>query len=77
MLPPSHTSRTPEQIVSEKIYFDSAGYLYRAMSWIDHFERNDHFVSLLYACIEARYGIEYLIFEEIIISTGADFNGRI
>ena len=74
MLPPSHTSRTPEQIVSEKIYFDSAGYLYRAMSWIDHFERNDHFVSLLYACIEARYGIEYLIFEEIIISTGADLS---
>ena len=74
MLPPSHTARTPEQIISENIYFDSAGYLYRAMSWIDHFERNDQYAALLYACIEARYGIEYLIFEEIIISTGADLS---
>lgn len=74
MLPPSHTSRKPEDIVSEKLYFDSMGYLYRAMSWLDHFERNDQFTALLYACIEARYGIEYLIFEEIVISTGADLS---
>ena len=72
MLPPSHTSRTPEDIVSKELYFDSIGYLYRAMSWLDYFERKDHFTALIYACIEARFGIETLIFEEIVISTGAN-----
>ena len=74
MLPPNHTSRTPENIVSEKLHFDSVGYLYRAMSWLDYFERNNQFTALLYACIEARYGIEYLMFEEIVISTGANLS---
>ena len=74
MLPPNHTSRKPEEIISEKVYFDSAGYLYRSMSWIDHFERHDQFAALLYACFEARLGIEYLIFEEIVISTGANLS---
>ena len=72
MIIPSHTSRTPEEIVGEKLYFDSAGYFYRAMSWLDHFEKNDQFPALLYTCIEARYGIEYLMFEELVISTGAN-----
>jgi len=74
MLPPSHVSRTPAQIVGEKLHFDSSGYLYRAMSWIDYFERSYQFPALLYACIEARYGIEYLMFEEIVISTGANLS---
>ena len=74
MLPLNHTSRTPEDIVSKDIHFDSVGYLYRAMSWLDYFERNDQFTALIYACIEARHGIEYLIFEEIVISTGANLS---
>jgi len=70
-LPPSHVSRTADEIVNDKLVFDSAGYLYRAMSWLDYFEKQSQFTSLMYACIEARVGIEYLIFEEIVISTGA------
>jgi len=74
MLPPNFISRSTEEIVNEKLYFDSAGYLYRSMSWLDYFEKNKQFTALLYACIEARYGIEYLIFEEIVISTGANLS---
>ena len=74
MSPPKHTCRTPEDIVSKELYFDSAGHLYRAMSWLDYFERNDQFTALIYACIEARFGIENLIFEEIVISTGANLS---
>ena len=44
------------------------------MSWLDYFERNDQFTALTYACIEARFGIENLIFEEIVISTGANLS---
>ena len=29
------------------------------------------FTALIYACVKARFGIENLIFEEIVISTGA------
>ncbi len=76
MLPPSHSFRGPEKIVGENVYFDSSGYLYRAMSWIDHFERHDQFAALHYACIDARLGIEYLIFEEIAISTGANLSSE-
>lgn len=74
MLPPSHSNRLPEDIVSNKLYFDAMGYLYRAMSWLDYFERNKQFPALLYTCIEARYGIEYLIFEEIVISSGLNLS---
>ncbi len=74
MLPPNHISRSPEEIVSTKLYYDSVGYIYRAMSWLDYFEQHRRFTALLYTCIEARYGIEYLMFEEIVISTGANLS---
>ena len=70
-LAPSHRDRDADQILGEKLYYDSVGYLYRAVSWLDHFERTPRFTTLLYACIEARMGIEYLLFEELVISTGA------
>lgn len=69
---PDLSSRTAEEIVGENLYFDSAGYFYRAMSWLNYFDKNDKFTALLYSCIEARYGIEYLMFEELILSTGSN-----
>lgn len=70
-LPPSHQGRSADEILGDKIYYDSVGYLYRAVSWFDHFERTPRFTTLLYSCIEARMGVEYLLFEELVISTGA------
>jgi hypothetical protein len=70
-LPPSHIGRSAEEIISDKLHFDSAGYLYRAASWVDHYKNNRYFPALIYACTEARHGIEYLLFEELILSTGA------
>ena len=71
MSAPSHINRTPEEIVRQNSYLDSVGYLYRAVSWLDYFQRIDHFPALLYACIEGRFGIEYLLFEELVMGTGA------
>lgn len=68
---PSHINRSPEEIIRENSYLDSVGYLYRAVSWLDYFQRIDHFPALLYACIEGRFGIEYLLFEELVMGTGA------
>ncbi len=74
---PDYKNRDPKEIMGENIYFDSIGHIYRAMSWLDYFERMNQFPSLLYSCIEARMGIEQMLFEEIVLSTGfqLDRNG--
>ena len=73
-LPPNYVGRTPDRIVSETNYFDSAGYLFRAMSWLSFAETHDEWPPLMYACIEGRYGLEYLLFEEAVVSTGANLS---
>lgn len=74
MPPPTHIGRTPEEIVSQNLRFNSVGYFYRAVSWLNYFQRTEHFPALLYACIEGRFGIEYLLFEELVIGTGANLS---
>jgi hypothetical protein len=71
MSTPPYINRNPEEIIRENSYLDSVGYIYRAMSWLDYYQRMDHFPVLLYACIEGRFGIEYLLFEELVMGTGA------
>lgn len=68
--PPDYKNRSPGQILSEHPYFDSVGHVYRAVSWLDYFEHTKRFSSLLYSCMEARMGIEHLLFEELVVSTG-------
>jgi hypothetical protein len=71
MLPPSHIGRSPEEIASKTLHFDSAGYLYRAVSWLDYYKRSKNFPALLYASIEGRMAVEYLLFELLVIGTSA------
>lgn len=66
-----YKGRSAEDIIQEDSYLDPTGYIYRSISWADYFVRCDHFPALLYSCIEGRYGIEYLLFEEIVLGTGA------
>lgn len=73
-IPPSHMGRTPEEIVSTEVHLDSVGYMYRAMSWLDYAKRTSIFPASFYAAIEGRLGIEYLLFEELVISTGANLS---
>lgn len=70
---PSHIGKTPEEIVRVE-HFDSAGYLFKSMAWLDYFTRVRSFSPLLYACADARHGIEYLLFEELVVSTGANLS---
>ena len=44
-----------------------------AVSWLDHFERSHSWPTLLYACIEGRYGIDYHL-RELVIGTGANLS---
>lgn len=70
---PNHIGKTPAEIIAIP-YFDSAGHLYKAMAWLDNFTHVGNFSPLLYACADARQGIEYLLFEELVISTGANLS---
>ena len=73
-LPPSYIGRTAASIIEERSHFDSIGCLYRAMSWLDLFERSNAWPALLYSCTEGRYGIEYLLFEELVVGAGANLS---
>lgn len=69
MLVPIYKGRSAEEILNDRIYFDSVGYFYRAMSWIDYYRRHRTFTSMIYACTDARLGIEHLMFEELVLVT--------
>jgi len=71
---PNYKDRTPEEIITDKISFESDYYIYRALSWIDYSRKNECKVSMLYAAMEVRLGIEQLLFEELVMSVGLDFN---
>jgi hypothetical protein len=69
---PSHVGKTPAEIIAIE-QLDGGGYLYKSMAWLNYFERVPVFSPLLYACIDARHGIEYLLFEELVISTAQTY----
>lgn len=70
-MPPEFKNRTAESIVSENLHFESSGYIYRSLSWLDYAERTRSPVALQYAAHDLRQAIEHLLFEEILLSTGS------
>ncbi len=73
---PEYRGRTPEQIISECIHFDSVGYTYRALSWLDVVKRQRNVCALQYAAHDARQAIEQLLFEEIVFSVGTQLDRK-
>lgn len=67
---PNFSNRSPDSIVSENIYFESSGYIYRSLSWVDIAKRKNSAVAFQYAAHDARQGIEQLLFEELVLSVG-------
>jgi hypothetical protein len=70
---PNYIGKTPNEIIGIE-FFDSAGYFFKSMAWLDCFTRERNFSPLLYACADSRHGIEYLLFEELVVSTGANLS---
>ncbi|MBN1997208.1 hypothetical protein JW935_06640 [candidate division KSB1 bacterium] len=68
--PPDYKNRTPSKIIDENIYFDSVGYIYRSLSWLELAKVNRNTCALFYAALECRLGIEQLLFEELVLSMG-------
>jgi len=73
---PEYRGRTPEQIISERVHFDSVGYAYRALSWLDVAKRDLNVCALQYAAHDARQAIEQLLFEEIVLSVGTKLDRK-
>jgi len=71
---PDYTNRGPADIVNDKIYFDSVGYIYRSLSWLEHVKEQKNICALLYSALECRQGIEQLLFEELLLSVGTELD---
>lgn len=73
---PEYRGRTPEQIISEQIHFDSVGYTYRALSWLNVAKRERNVCALQYASLDTRQAFEQLLFEEIVLSVGTQLDRK-
>ena len=67
---PNFLNRSANSIVSENVRFESSGYVFRALSWLDIAKRENNPVAFQYAAHDARQGIEQLLFEELVLSVG-------
>ena len=67
---PNFRNRTPAEIVTENVTFDSAAYVYRGLSWVDYAKRQTSVSALQYAALDVRQAIEQLFFEELVMSVG-------
>lgn len=69
---PNFQGRTAHAIITENVFNDSVGYVYRALSWLDMAKREKSSPAFQYGAHDARQGIEQLLFEELVLSTGAN-----
>jgi hypothetical protein len=60
----------PNQIITQDVHFDSVGYAYRALSWLDVAKKSGNICALHYAAYETRQSIEHLLFEAVVLSVG-------
>lgn len=71
---PNFLGRTAREIVTEHVHNESSGYIYRALSWLDLAKRERSSPAFQYGAHDARQGIEQLLFEELVLSTGANLD---
>lgn len=71
---PTFRGRTAQAIITENIRNESSGYVYRALSWLEVAKREKSSPAFQYGAHDARQGIEQLLFEELVLSTGANLD---
>ena len=71
---PNFRGRAAHAIISENVRNESSGYVYRALSWLDLAKREKSSPAFQYGAHDARQGIEQLLFEELVLSTGANLD---
>ena len=71
---PDFYDRPLDQIIGVNVYFDSVGYTYRALSWLDIARKRRNVCALQYAAHDVRQAIEQLLFEELVLSVGTELD---
>lgn len=71
---PNFSDRSLDEIIEENVYFDSVGYAYRALSWLDIARKRRNVCALQYAAHDVRQAIEQLLFEELVLSVGTQLD---
>lgn len=71
---PDFRGRTAHAIITENVRNESSGYVYRALSWLELAKREKSSPAFQYGAHDARQGIEQLLFEELVLSTGANLD---
>jgi hypothetical protein len=64
--PEGHTA---DEIVANEVVDISTWHIFQAVSWLDYAKRERRPSALHYAAFELRYGIEYLLFELLVLSS--------
>jgi hypothetical protein len=57
-----------DQILNTRPIEGSSRHIFAAKAWLDNARRTDLPATVLYAAIELRYGIEYLLFECVVLT---------
>ena len=66
--PGNPEGKTADQILDNPFVPMSTWHVFQALSWVDLAKRRQSASALLYAAIELRYGLEYLLFELLVIA---------
>ncbi len=69
---PNYTNRSADDIISQMISFDSVGYTFRALSWLDIAKKRNNVCALQYSAYDTRQAIETWFFEAIVVSVGTN-----
>ncbi len=68
--------KSADQIVSNPFVDHSSWHFFQSLSWLDLAKRTQKTSALHYAAFELRYGIEYLLFELLVLATGGLTEGE-
>jgi hypothetical protein len=60
---------SPSKILSRRPSDDSTWHFFQALSWLDYATRENAPSAIQYAALELRYGVEYLLFELLVLSS--------
>lgn len=64
----NYKDKTADQIISNKLIDHSSWHFFQASSWLDLAKRTTYVGPLHYAAFELRYGIEYLLFQLLVLT---------
>jgi hypothetical protein len=61
--------RTADEIVTNNVVDNASWHFFQAVSWLDYAKRTQKPSALHYAAFELRYGIEYLLFQLLVLTS--------